>query len=161
MSSHVHQLLNEELGRLSALIKSTEEDLKELKKKQFQTREALAQLTPAESAVASMSGYGSLTATASMREGTLKEIILGYLKTAESGVNGSELDKIIRDIRPTTGENSVFSTLSRLKNEGLLEKGTDGKWRATSSQLRIQMNDPPLAESAEVKYVDSDTEDFC
>ena len=60
---------------------------------------------------------------------SLRSALIGALKDHPGGLNSAEIDVIIRDQRPGTGENSVFSTLSRLKNDRRIFKGEDRKWR--------------------------------
>ena len=60
---------------------------------------------------------------------SLRSALIEALKDHPGGLSGIEIDVITRNQRPGTGENSVLSTLSRLKNERLIFKGEDRKWR--------------------------------
>jgi len=152
MSTYVQDLLKRELEHLTLCIKNNEETLKDLRKKYSQTRDALAKLdpsTPASVALGgTLSGHGSASASVSARDLTLRDILTELIGLEVNGLTSAELDERVRQIRPETGGNSVFSTLSRLKGEGTIDKGVDGRWRSASIHPAPGVDDDRLAETS-------------
>ncbi len=73
---------------------------------------------------------------------TLKDLVVAVLAESATGLRGPDIKEKLDVAGRVTDLNSVQSTLSRLKFDGLAYKGDDGRWYTGSGPEAPEPNQP-------------------
>lgn len=124
---HAIKILTDQKSLISQEMEDLQERLKELR----------ISLRSIEDAIQTLGG--SQTVVVSSK--SLKELIEGLVSTQDEGLTPKEVSDILSRGGRATSQQSVSSTLSRLKAEGVVESTSTGKWVAKKKEA------PPLGRS--------------